>query len=129
MRNAFDVFCRACASWAGSPMAFLWAFLTVIIWAVTGPHFGWSDSHSLFINTCTTIVTFLMVFVLQNSQNRDTDLLQAKIDTMLRMQGQMMSKMMELEETTEDEMDDLQKQYKQLIAEVQRLTRPVRKIA
>jgi low affinity Fe/Cu permease len=68
-----------------------------------------------------------MVFVLQNSQNRDTDLLQAKIDAMLRMQGQMMIKMMKLEETTEEEMDDLQEQHKKLLAEVQRLTRsPIR---
>lgn len=69
---------------AGQPLAFIVAFSVIILWAVTGPLFGYSDTWQLVINTSTTIVTFLMVFVIQNSQNRDAAALQAKLDELLR---------------------------------------------
>jgi len=69
---------------AGQPLAFVIAFATIIAWGVTGPLFGYSDTWQLVINTATTIVTFLMVFLIQNSQNRDAAAMQAKLDELLR---------------------------------------------
>jgi low affinity Fe/Cu permease len=72
------------AAAAGRPIGFILAFATILIWAVTGPIFGFSDTWQLIINTGTTIVTFLMVFLIQNSQNRDAAAVQAKLDEVLR---------------------------------------------
>ena len=69
---------------AGQPSAFMRAFFIIIVWAVTGPVFGWSDTWQLVINTGTTIVTFLMVFLIQNAQNRDASAIQAKLDELIR---------------------------------------------
>ena len=72
------------AAFAGQPLAFILALSTVVVWAVTGPLFGFSETWQLVINTGTTIVTFLMVFLIQNSQNRDGAAIQAKLDELLR---------------------------------------------
>ena len=72
------------AGWAGQPVTFLLALTIVVTWAVTGPLFQWSDTWQLVINTGTTIVTFLMVFLIQNSQNRDAAAMQAKLDELIR---------------------------------------------
>jgi len=80
----FDRIANRVASWAGRPLAFILAFSIIIVWAVTGPLFHWSDTWQLVINTGTTIVTFLMVFLIQNSQNRDGAAMQAKLDELLR---------------------------------------------
>jgi low affinity Fe/Cu permease len=69
---------------AGQPLAFILATLVIIVWAVSGPVFGWSDTWQLVINTGTTICTFLMVFLIQNSQNRDAAAMQAKLDELIR---------------------------------------------
>lgn len=82
--TAFDRLARKTAAGVGHPVAFLAAIALVLGWAATGPVFGWSDSHSLFINTATTIVTFLVVFLIQASQNRDSAALQAKLDELIR---------------------------------------------
>ena len=83
-RTIFD----RCARWTehqlGRSGTFALAFLSVVLWALTGPFFGWSDSWQLVINTGTTIVTFLMVFVIQNTQNRDTQALQLKLDELIK---------------------------------------------
>ena len=83
MRERFTKLARAVADVAGGPFAFVAALCLVLIWAATGPFFNWSDSHSLIINTITTVVTFLMVFLIQSSQNRDTRALHAKLDELL----------------------------------------------
>ena len=87
MRKKLDDFFTAIASWiaaaSGQPGAFVIALATVLVWAVTGPIFDYSETWQLVINTGTTIVTFLMVFLIQNSQNRDTASMQAKIDELL----------------------------------------------
>jgi low affinity Fe/Cu permease len=70
---------NATAAWTGKPVPFLLAFATVVIWAVTGPLFHYSDTWQLVINTGTTVITFLMVFLIQNTQNRDTLALQVKL--------------------------------------------------
>ena len=69
---------------AGQPLAFLLAVTVIVVWAVTGPIFNWSDTWQLVVNTGTTIVTFLMVFLIQNSQNRDAAAMQAKLDELIR---------------------------------------------
>jgi low affinity Fe/Cu permease len=80
----FTKLASAIAAFVGQPIAFMLAFLTVVIWGVTGPLFGFSDVWQLVINTGTTIVTFLMIFLVQNSQNRDAAAMQAKLDELLR---------------------------------------------
>jgi low affinity Fe/Cu permease len=86
--TAMDRFFTAAASrialFAGQPAAFVIAVALILLWIVTGPLFGWSDTWQLVVNTATTIVTFLMVFLIQNSQNRDAAAMQAKLDEMLR---------------------------------------------
>ncbi len=82
--SRFPIFARWIANAAGKPAAFAIALFVVIIWAITGPIFGYSDTWQLVINTGTTIVTFLMVFLIQNTQNRDTQALQLKLDELIR---------------------------------------------
>ena len=79
----FSSFSKVVAKWSGRPVAFAAAFALILLWAVTGPFFGFSETWQLVVNTATTIVTFLMVFVLQNTQNRDGEALHAKIDELL----------------------------------------------
>lgn len=80
----FSRFSSLLSSWAGQPFTFVLAFCVVIIWAVSGPIFRWSDTWQLVINTGTTIVTFLMVFLIQNAQNRDASAMQVKLDELIR---------------------------------------------
>jgi len=86
--STMDKFFTAAAGrisqWAGQPASFILALAIIVVWAVTGPVFGWSDTWQLIINTGTTIVTFLMVFLIQNSQNRDAAAMQAKLDELIR---------------------------------------------
>jgi low affinity Fe/Cu permease len=84
MDRLFTRIATVIAHLAGQPLAFLLAVAIVVTWAVTGPVFGWSDTWQLVINTGTTIVTFLMVFLIQNSQNRDAAAMQAKLDELIR---------------------------------------------
>src|SRR5688572_29243628 len=84
MDRLFTLFAGRIASIVGQPVAFVAAFLIVLFWAASGPLFGFSDTWQLVINTGTTIVTFLMVFLIQNSQNRDAAAMQAKLDELLR---------------------------------------------
>ena len=80
----FDKLAQSVARGAGKPLTFIIATALVIVWGISGPIFGFSDTWQLVINTSTTIVTFLMVFLIQNTQNRDTDALQVKVDELLR---------------------------------------------
>jgi low affinity Fe/Cu permease len=90
---------------AGRPKAFLLACLVIIVWAVTGPLFHWSDTWQLVINTGTTIVTFLMVFLIQNAQNRDGAAIQAKLDELIRAVGHARNEFIGIEHLTEIELD------------------------
>src|SRR3982751_4379823 len=83
-RNGFQRFARATARRSGSAWAFGTAFIIIVAWLVSGPLFKWSDTWQLVINTATTIVTFLMVFLIQNAQNRDASAIQAKLDELIR---------------------------------------------
>jgi len=84
MERTFERIAQNVAAWTGRPMAFIIAFSTILIWGVSGPVFGWSDTWQLVINTSTTIITFLMVFLIQNAQNRDGSAIQAKLDELIR---------------------------------------------
>ena len=84
MERLFDSFANTVARWTGSPAAFLVCVVVVVAWAVAGPFFGFSETWQLVINTGTTIVTFLMVFLIQNTQNRDSVALQTKLDELIR---------------------------------------------
>lgn len=84
MELAFERMAQKVSGWMGQPPAFVIALLTIVVWAVTGPLFHWSDTWQLVINTGTTIVTFLMVFLIQNAQNRDASAIQAKLDELIR---------------------------------------------
>src|SRR6476660_10603543 len=84
MKEIFRHFAEKAAHAVGSYWAFLIALLTIVVWALTGPYFNYSDTWQLFINTGTTIVTFLMVFLIQNTQNRDSTAMQIKLDELVR---------------------------------------------
>ena len=84
MDRIFTRIATRISHWAGQPLTFLLAVIVIVLWAVSGPLFAWSDTWQLVINTGTTIVTFLMVFLIQNSQNRDAAAMQAKLDELIR---------------------------------------------
>ena len=95
------------ATAAGRPRAFLLALAIVVVWGLTGPLFHWSDTWQLVINTGTTIVTFLMVFLIQNAQNRDGAAIQAKLDELIRAVGHARNEFIGIEHLTEKELDEI----------------------
>jgi low affinity Fe/Cu permease len=105
--TVFDRFARWTEHQLGRSGTFALAVLSVILWGSTGPVFGWSDTWQLVINTGTTIVTFLMVFVIQNAQNRDTQALQLKLDELIRVNMAARNSLMGLEEKSESEVKDI----------------------
>ena len=106
-RSIFDRFARWAELQLGRSVTFVLAFLSIVLWSVTGPFFAWSDTWQLVINTGTTIVTFLMVFVIQNAQNRDTQALQVKLDELIRVNMTARNSLMGLEEKSEAEVENI----------------------
>jgi low affinity Fe/Cu permease len=102
-RSIFSAFARATERQMGRPATFIAAIIVVIAWAASGPIFGWSDTWQLVINTGTTIVTFLMVFVIQNSQTRDTQALQLKLDELIRVNEMARNSLISLEDRPDSE--------------------------
>ena len=115
--DAFTRFAKATARGAGHPATFGLALLIIIGWAVTGPLFHFSDTWQLVINTGTTIVTFLMVFLIQNTQNRDSVAMQIKLDELLRAAKGAQTAMADLEDLTDQELRAFQEHYRQLAEE------------
>ena len=107
MDRLFTKFATAIAAAAGQPHTFTLAFVVILVWAVTGPLFGYSDTWQLVINTATTIVTFLMVFLIQNSQNRDAAAMQAKLDELLRALKDARIQFIGIEHLTDRQIEDL----------------------
>lgn len=116
----FSRFSKATAVLAGKPVTFAAAIFILLVWATTGPVFGFSDTWQLVINTGTTIVTFLMVFLIQNTQNRDTEAIQIKLDELLRSIEGTREEVMDLEELDEKELDSIRAEYLHLAEEARK---------
>lgn len=101
----FTCFAQATANWTGSQSAFILAFGSIIIWACTGPMFHYSEAWQIVVNTGTTIITFLMVFLIQNSQNRDGKVIQLKLDELIRAAEGAENALINMEEMTEEELE------------------------
>ncbi len=122
--NRFDRFARFAARLAGRPLAFNVAIVIIAVWVLSGPFFGFSDTWQLIINTATTIVTFLMVFIIQHTQNRDTDAIQLKLDELIRAVDTAENRLLDLEEMEEEELEILRQRYLDL---AQRAREEIRK--
>lgn len=116
MKSIFRTVANRVSTWAGSAGVFLGAILIVLVWAATGPMFEFSDTWQLIINTGTTIVTFLMVFLIQNTQNRDGKAVQLKLDELLRATKGARQYYMGLEDLTDEELTELDHQVKEIAA-------------
>jgi low affinity Fe/Cu permease len=121
MRKFFNVCATKTSTAAGQPLTFVIAVATIVVWAITGPMFHYSDTWQLVINTGTTIVTFLMVFLIQNSQNRDGAAMQAKLDELLRAVDKAREQFIGIEHLTDQQIElvrnALERHAKQLKAE------------
>ena len=113
-RSIFDHFARWTERQLGRSVTFAFAFFSIVLWGVSGPFFGWSDTWQLVINTGTTIVTFLMVFVIQNTQNRDTQALHLKLDELIRVNTGARNSLMGLEEKSELEVEKVKSAFVEL---------------
>lgn len=112
----YSRFAKSAAHFCGRPRVFTLAVFVIAVWLVTGPVFGFSDTWQLVINTGTTIVTFLMVFLIQNTQNRDTEAIQVKLDELIRATKGAHNALLDLEELEEEALDAFKKKYQALAA-------------
>ena len=112
--DAFGRFSASASTWLGSKWAFLGAILVIVTWAATGPLFHFSDTWQLVINTGTTIVTFLMVFLIQNTQNRDARAINLKLDEVIRSIDAAGDEMVNIESLSDQELDLMQKRYERI---------------
>nr|WP_244173530.1 low affinity iron permease family protein [Caballeronia temeraria] len=115
--RAFDAFASAVTRWAGSPVAFGLAVIAIVVWLVSGPIFKFSDGWQLVINTGTTIITFLMVFLIQQSANKDSVALHLKLNELLASNKRASNQLIGIEDATEDELRKLAAAYLQLAEE------------
>lgn len=114
MKELFRRLAENAAHAVGSYWAFLLAFLTIVVWALTGPYFSYSDTWQLFINTGTTIVTFLMVFLIQNTQNRETKIVALKLDELLRGVEGARTELVELDHMSDEDLERVQEEFAQM---------------
>ena len=112
--SGFMRLAKAAAHFTGRPLCFGLAVLVILAWVVTGPLFGFSDTWQLVINTGTTIVTFLMVFLIQNTQNRDTEAMQIKLDELIRATQGANNRLLDLEELEDRELEGFRRSYESL---------------
>ena len=113
-RSWFTRLTKGTAHVTGRPVTFAVAASVIVAWAVTGPVFAFSDTWQLVINTGTTIVTFLMVFLIQSTQNRDTEAIQVKLDEIIRAIGTAQNELLDLEELEEDDLNRIREEYRQM---------------
>ncbi|MGE5158346.1 MAG: low affinity iron permease family protein [Gemmatimonas sp.] len=112
----YSRFAKSAAHFCGRPRVFVLAVLVIVAWVVTGPIFHYSDTWQLVINTGTTIVTFLMVFLIQNTQNRDTEAIQVKLDELIRATKGAHNALLDLEELEDEMLDAFKRRYQTLAA-------------
>ena len=124
----FGELANTVARTAGRPSSFVLAVTVIVVWAATGPFFGYSDTWQLIINTGTTVVTFLMVFLIQNSQNRDNAALQVKLDELIRV-SEVKNMFVGIEHLTEEEIDELREKCEARAREGEVAVRRVRRRA
>jgi low affinity Fe/Cu permease len=123
----FVRFAQSVSQFTGQPVTFFIALATIVVWAISGPLFGFSDTWQLVINTGTTIVTFLMVFVIQNTQNRDATAMQIKLDELIRVTNRARNVLLDLEELDDKTLQELRLDYEKLARKEKSRTRtPVR---
>lgn len=113
----FTSFAKWTSRATGRPATFVLAVAVILIWAITGPLFGFSDTWQLVINTGTTIITFLMVFLIQNTQNRDSEAIQVKLDELIRAMAGAHNVLLDLEELDEAELDRIHATYEALASQ------------
>ena len=114
VRDAFRCFAQRSSTLLGSAWAFSAAVLAILLWIITGPAFHFSDTWQLIINTATTIVTFLMVFLIQNTQNRDAKAMHLKLDELIRAMEGARNHLVDLEELSDDDLKKLEEQFRRL---------------
>jgi low affinity Fe/Cu permease len=114
MRESFHRFAHGISDVVGSPGAFIGGLVVIVLWALTGPVFQYSDTWQLVINTGTTIITFLMVFLIQNTQNRDARAMHLKLDELIRSVKKARNEMVGLETLSDEELDSLQDEFTRL---------------
>jgi len=122
VNDTFRKLAQASATTMGSPWAFIAAVVVVLIWGVLGPVYHYSDTWQLVINTGTTIVTFLMVFLIQNSQNRDGQAIQLKLDELIRAVKGARNQMIDLENCSDEELERLRREFEKLSKRIQPAT-------
>lgn len=111
MSTVYTKFTKSFSQVAGKSTTFVLAIAIILIWMFTGPLFNFSDTWQLVINTATTIITFIMVFIIQNTQNRDTEAIQVKLDELIMVSKKAHNSLLDLEDLDEDEIDMLREQY------------------
>jgi low affinity Fe/Cu permease len=116
-QSLFTRFAKFTSNITGKPITFIAAVVVVLIWAVTGPIFGFSDTWQLVINTGTTIITFLMVFLIQNTQNRDTTAMQLKLDEIIHALEEAHNEVIEVEELNDNELEEMRQKMLKLAEE------------
>src|SRR5881227_473529 len=112
--DAFRIFARHSSMMLGSAWAFAAAVLAILIWILTGPTFHFSDTWQLIINTATTIITFLMVFLIQNTQNRDAKAMHLKLDELIRAIKAARNELVDLEDLSDEELKNLEEQFRNM---------------
>jgi low affinity Fe/Cu permease len=128
VRDAFRVFARRASVMLGSAWAFVGALFIIIVWALTGPTFHFSDTWQLIINTGTTIVTFLMVFLIQNTQNRDAKAMHLKLDEIIRALKKARNELVDLENLSDEEMNKLEEQFRRLRTKAEKHGKNMRQV-
>jgi low affinity Fe/Cu permease len=111
MKEAFRRFAKAAADAVGSPSAFLLGVLFVLVWASSGPYFHYSDTWQLIVNSVTSVGAFLVVFLIQNTQSRETKVMQLKLDELIRAQKHARTELVQMESLTDDELEELQREF------------------
>jgi len=128
MNHIFDRIAERIAAWAGRPLAFALAIGTIVVWGATGPLFRWSDTWQLVINTGTTIVTFVMVFLIQNAQNRDASAIQCKLDELIRAVSHARNQFIGIEHLSEMQLHDLREKLEEQVGDEETRRRAIERL-